>query len=178
MSTHKALAIGALVAAFATPAWAQDKSPNLGREATQAEIAAWDISIGPDGAGLPAGSGTARAGAAVFAEKCAVCHGDKGQGTPNDRLVGGNETIVGPMPAVKTVGSFWPYATTLFDYVRRAMPLPQPQSLTNEEVYAVVAHVLNLNGIVGETDVINADSLPKVKMPNRDNFIMVYPNRK
>jgi cytochrome c len=163
---------------LAAPALAQDKSPNLGRVATPAEIAPWDISIGADGVGLPPGSGTARAGATVYAERCAVCHGDKGQGMPNDRLVGGNETIVGPMPAVKTVGSFWPYATTLFDYVRRAMPWAEPQSLSANDTYAVVAHVLNLNGIVGENDVINAETLPKVRMPNRDGFTWVYPNRK
>ena len=150
--------------------------PDLGREATPAEIAGWDISISPDGGGLPPGGGTAAGGAAVFAAKCQSCHGEKGVGQPNDRLVGGQGTLAGPTP-VRTVGSYWPYATTVFDYVRRAMPYPQPHSLTNDEVYAVTAYLLYLNGVIAEGDVINAQTLPQVKMPNRDNFILAYPPR-
>ena len=148
--------------------------PNLGREATAAEIAAWDMSIPPDGSGLPPGGGTVAAGAAVYAGKCQSCHGEKGAGQPNDRLVGGEGTLAGPTP-VRTVGSYWPYATTVFDYVRRAMPYQQPHSLTDEEVYAVTAYLLYLNGVIAEGDVINAQTLPQVKMPNRDNFILAYP---
>lgn len=144
--------------------------PGLGRSATPEEIAVWDISIGPDGAGLPPGSGTARQGAAVFAEKCAACHGEKGAGKPNDQLVGGVGSLAGDAP-VKTVGSFWPYATTLFDYVRRAMPLIATKSLSDDEVYAVSAYLLQLNGIIDEAAVMNAQTLPKVQMPNRDGFI-------
>jgi mono/diheme cytochrome c family protein len=150
--------------------WAAD-SPNLGRPVTAEEIAAWDISIGPDGAGLPAGSGTAKQGEAVYAAKCLACHGEKGAGKPNDQLVGGQGTIAGDKPAVKTIGSYWPYATTVFDYVRRAMPYIESKSLTNDEVYAVAAYILNLNGIIGEGDTMDAQSLPKVKMPNRDGFV-------
>jgi mono/diheme cytochrome c family protein len=152
------------------------EGPNLGREATPADIAGWDISIPPDGSGLPPGGGTAAAGAAVFAAKCQSCHGEKGAGQPNDRLVGGHGTLAGPAP-VRTVGSYWPYATTVFDYVRRAMPYQQPRSLTDEEVYAVTAYLLHLNGVIAEGDVINAQTLPQVKMPNRDNFILAYPPR-
>jgi mono/diheme cytochrome c family protein len=150
------------------------EGPNLGREATAAEIAGWDISIPPDGSGLPPGSGTVATGAAVYASKCQSCHGEKGAGQPNDRLVGGQGTLAGPTP-VRTVGSYWPYATTVFDYVRRAMPYPQPQSLTNDELYAVTAYLLHLNGVIAESDVMNAQTLPQVKMPNRDNFILAYP---
>jgi cytochrome c len=150
--------------------------PNLGREATPAEIMGWDISIPPDGSGLPPGGGTAAGGVAVFAAKCQSCHGEKGAGQPNDRLVGGQGTLTGATP-VRTVGSYWPYATTVFDYVRRAMPYAQSQSLTNDEVYAVTAYLLYLNGVIAESDVINAQTLPQVKMPNRDNFILVYPPR-
>src|SRR5881398_3181023 len=150
------------------------ESPNLGREATPAQIAGWDISVGPDGVGLPPGSGTAAKGAVVYEQKCQACHGAKGAGQPNDRLVGGQGTLASKAP-VRTVGSYWPYATTVFDYVRRAMPFAQPHSLTDSEVYAVTAYLLNLNGIIGEQDVMSSDSLPKVKMPNRDNFILVYP---
>jgi mono/diheme cytochrome c family protein len=148
--------------------------PNLGREATPAEIAGWDISISPDGSGLPPGSGTSAAGAAVYAAKCQACHGEKGAGQPNDRLVGGHGTLAAPAP-VRTIGSYWPYATTVFDYVRRAMPYQQPQSLTNDEMYAVTAYLLHLNGVIAEGDAMNAQTLPQVKMPNRDNFILAYP---
>lgn len=148
------------------------QSPGLGKPASQDDIAAWDISIGPDGAGLPPGSGTPKQGEALFAAKCQGCHGEKGAGQPNDRLVGGQGSLPGPKPAIKTVGSYWPYATTLFDYVRRAMPLYESKSLSNDEVYAAVAYLLNLNGIIADTDTVDAQSLPKVRMPNRDGFIV------
>ena len=150
------------------------EGPDLGRPATEAQIAGWDISILPDGTGLPPGGGTPAAGAAVYAQKCQACHGDKGVGGPNDRLAGGQGTLTTATP-VRTVGSYWPYATTVFDYVRRAMPYLQPHSLTNDETYAVTAYVLSLNGIIGAQDTMNARTLPKVKMPNRDRFIPAYP---
>jgi S-disulfanyl-L-cysteine oxidoreductase SoxD len=152
------------------------EGPNLGREATPAQIAAWDISVGPDGVGLPPGNGTPAAGAAVYEQKCQACHGAKGAGQPNDRLVGGHGTLASKAP-VRTIGSYWPYATTVFDYVRRSMPYNQSQSLSNDEVYAVTAYLLNLNGIIGDKDEMNAQTLPKVKMPNQPNFIVVYPPR-
>lgn len=170
-----ALALLGLTVTVITPARAAD-GPNLGREATPAEIAGWDISIPPDGSGLPPGAGTAGVGAAVYAAKCQSCHGEKGAGQPNDRLVGGQGTLAGPTP-VKTVGSYWPYATTVFDYLRRSMPYQQSHSLTNDEVYALTAYLLNLNGVIAEGDVMNAQTLPQVKMPNRDNFILAYPPR-
>jgi mono/diheme cytochrome c family protein len=148
------------------------EGPGLGRVATPDEIASWDVSIGPDGAGLPPGRGTPKQGETVFAEKCVACHGEKGAGKPNDQLVGGRGSLSGEQAPVKTVGSFWPYATTLFDYVRRAMPLNAPKSLSNEEVYAVSAYILQLNGIIGEADAMDAQTLPQVQMPNRDGFIV------
>lgn len=174
MFTHKLL-LGAATIGLGLASASAAEGPNLGQPITAQEMAAWDISVGPDGVGLPPGKGTPKEGEAVFAAKCQACHGEKGAGTPNDRLVGGQGTLVGTQPAVKTVGSYWPYATTLFDYVRRAMPLPEPQSLTPDEIYAVSAYILNLNGIIGANDVINAETLPKVKMPNRDSFFVVYP---
>jgi S-disulfanyl-L-cysteine oxidoreductase SoxD len=167
MSMRELIVAGALVA-LSSAAFAE--SPNLGKPISPEDLASWDISVGPDGKGLPPGSGTAKDGEAVFMAKCQACHGAKGAGQPNDRLVGGQGSLPGDKPPVKTVGSFWPYATTLFDYVRRAMPFNQSKSLTNDEVYAVAAYVLNLNGVIGETDVINAQTLPNVKMPNRDGF--------
>jgi S-disulfanyl-L-cysteine oxidoreductase SoxD len=170
-----ALAVVGITVAVMGHAGAAD-GPNLGREATPAQIAGWDISIPPDGTGLPPGSGTVAAGAAVYAARCQSCHGERGAGQPNDRLVGGQGTIAGPTP-VRTVGSYWPYATTVFDYVRRSMPYQAPQSLTNDEVYAVSAYLLHLNGVIAEGDTMNAQTLPRVKLPNRDNFIVTYPQR-
>ncbi len=162
--------LAAAVLVLAAPAVAQ-QSPKLGKPIAAEDLAAWDISIGPDGAGLPAGGGTVKDGEAVFAAKCQACHGEKAAGTPNDRLVGGKGSLPGEKPAVKTVGSYWPYATTLFDYIRRAMPLNESKSLTNDEVYGVVAYLLNLNGIVAEDATMNAQALPKVVMPNREGFV-------
>jgi S-disulfanyl-L-cysteine oxidoreductase SoxD len=168
MFMRELVAAAALVA-LAGAAAAQ--SPNLGKPISPEDLATWDISIGPDGAGLPPGSGTPTQGEAVFAMKCQACHNAKGAGQPNDRLVGGQGTLAGAdKAAVKTVGSYWPYATTLFDYIRRAMPLPQSKSLSNDEVYAVAAYILNLNGVIGETDTLDAKTLPQVKMPNREGF--------
>lgn len=173
MSTSKHLVAAALLASgLATAAFAQE-GPHLGVPVSDADVAAWDISIGPSGVGLPQGSGTASAGAGVYATKCIACHGEKGAGKPSDQLVGGRGTLKDAAP-VRTVGSYWPYATTLFDYIRRAMPWPQPQSLTPDEIYAVTAYILFLNGVVGENDVMNAATLPKVVMPNRDNFDVAY----
>jgi mono/diheme cytochrome c family protein len=160
------LVIAALLALAS--AGARAESPDLGRTVTPDEIAAWDISIDPSGTGLPAGSGNARQGAAIFAAKCAGCHGETGGGKPNDQLVGGSLTAT---PPVKTVGSYWPYATTLFDYIRRAMPLPESKSLHDEEVYALAAYILAQNKIIGEDDVMDAKTLPQVKMPNRQGFV-------
>ena len=157
-------------AVLAAPA-ALAQTPQFGQPIAPADAAPWDISIGPDGAGLPPGRGTVAQGEAVYAAKCQACHGEKGAGRPSDRLVGGIGTLEPGKTPVKTVGSYWPYATTLFDYVRRAMPWNQPKSLTDDEVYAVSAYILNLNGIIGPNDAMDAQSLPKVAMPNRDGFI-------
>ena len=147
----------------------------IGRPATPQEIAGWDIDVSPSGAGLPQGRGDVTEGAATFAEKCAGCHGAHGEGKPMDQLVGGFGTIFDMKPH-KTVGSFWPYATTLFDYVRRAMPLNAPQSLTADQVYAVSAYVLFLNGLVPEDATLDADNLAQIKMPNRDGFVSGHPS--
>ncbi len=148
--------------------------PKLGTPAPEMLIRLFDISIPPDGTGLPAGQATAKQGEAVFMARCAACHGERGEGATNDRIASGIGTLQDEVQTFKTVGSYWPYATTLFDYVRRAMPYNAPLSLTDEEVYAAIAYVLFLSRIVGETDVIDAKSLPAVKMPNRDAFINAY----
>jgi mono/diheme cytochrome c family protein len=176
MCTSKTLALlgaSALVAACTTSGPAPTTpivGPDLGRVATAQEVAAWDISIPPSGAGLPMGSGSPKQGESVYVAKCQTCHGVKGAGKPADPLVGGIGSLASGK-AVLTVGSYWPYATTLFDYIRRAMPTTNPMSLTDSEVYAVTAYVLHLNGIVGEGVVLDAGTLPQVKMPNRDGFV-------
>jgi S-disulfanyl-L-cysteine oxidoreductase SoxD len=141
----------------------------IGRVATPAEIAGWNIDIGRDGSGLPTGSGTVAQGREVFAQQCVACHGDKGQGGVGDRLVGGQGTLPTANP-VRTVGSYWPYAPTLFDYIRRAMPQNAPQSLSNDDVYAVSAYILNLNGLLPDDATLDAKTLAAIKMPNRDHF--------
>jgi mono/diheme cytochrome c family protein len=153
------------------------EGPSLGVPVSAAEIAAMDVSIGPDGAGLPPGSGTPKQGAEVYTTKCVACHGPEGANGINDRLVGGQGTLTSATP-VKTIGSYWPYATTVFDYVRRAMPYPAPHSLSDDETYAVTAYLLHRNGIIGEDDVMDATSLPKVKMPNRGGFISAIPPKR
>jgi cytochrome c len=168
--------LGLAVGLALTGAASAADTPNLGRAAAPDEIAKWDISIGPDGAGLPPGRGTPAEGEAVYAAKCLACHGEKGAGKPNDRLVGGQGTLGSDSP-VKTVGSYWPFATTVFDYVRRAMPLNESKSLSDDEVYAVVAYLLRLNGIIRDGDVMDQQTLPKVRMPNRDGFVLFQPAR-
>jgi len=161
------------VSAFAAGAAIAGEDYGLGRTATPAEIGQWDIDVAPDGAGLPPGEGSVLEGRAVYAIRCASCHGDRGQGGPMDRLAGGVGTTATSKP-VKTVGSFWPYATTLYDFIRRAMPFDSPQSLSPAETYAVCAYVLFLNGLLPENAVLDAKSLPELRMPNRDAFMSAY----
>ena len=149
---------------------AQTPTYGVGRAPTPEEIARWDIAIRPDGLELPEGSGSAVDGKDVYAARCVTCHGATGNEGPEDVLYGGGGTLDSARP-LKTVGSYWPYATTLWDYVNRAMPFDRPSSLSSDAVYGVVAYVLFLNGIVEETDILDATSLPRIRMPNRDGFI-------
>jgi S-disulfanyl-L-cysteine oxidoreductase SoxD len=186
MFTSERGAARALLAGFVALGWVSCASgqsarvpegPKLGVPVSEADAASWNISVGPDGAGLPPGKGTAATGAALYQAKCLACHGEKGAGKPSDQLVGGQGTLR-DANAVRTVGSYWPYATTLFDYIRRAMPYVAPQSLTPDELYSLSAYILYLNGVIGENDEMNASTLPKVKMPNRDNFVSAYSEPK
>jgi len=142
----------------------------LGRPATDQEIQEWNIDVTPTGEGLPLGHGTAKKGAAIFATHCASCHGPTGKEGPMGPLVGGTGTL-GSQNPVKTIGSYWPYATTVYDYVHRAMPFLAPQSLSPEEVYSVVAWLLYQNGIIAEDTILDARSLPGIIMPNRNGFV-------
>jgi cytochrome c len=149
---------------------AQSPTFGVGRPAQPDEITAIDIDVTPDGRGLPPGHGTAAAGKIIYAARCVTCHGATGKEGPQDVLVGGQGTLASPKP-LKTVGSYWPYSTIVFDYVRRAMPFDHPGTLPVDDVYSVTAYVLYLNAIVGEQDVIDQTTLPKVQMPNRDGFV-------
>jgi cytochrome c len=173
---ERRIALAAAVLAISFVGAGAQERYGIGRLATPAEIAGWNIDIGRDGSNLPAGKGSVERGRVVFAEQCAACHGAEGQGGLGDRLVGGQNTLATPKP-VRTVGSYWPYAPTLFDYIRRAMPWPSPRTLSDNEVYALTAYILASNKLIGEGDTMDAKTLPQVKMPNRDNFIIKFPDK-
>ena len=169
---RRALALAAaLLASGAVPA----EGPGLGKPADAALIRMMDLTILPDGKDLPAGRGSVPEGKLVYEAKCLACHGMSGQGQPMDRLTGGLGSLASPTP-VKTVNSYWPYATSLFDYIRRAMPLTSPQTLRADEVYSLVAYILSIDGVVKADVVLDAKSLPAVKMPNRDGFLDWWEN--
>jgi cytochrome c len=149
--------------------------PNLGQPITSGDLASWSINVLPDGTGLPAGSGTSAKGAPIYAQKCAHCHGEQGKGGVNAALVGG--APIKNMDSTRTIANFWPYATTVFDFIRRAMPWQQPRSLSDDEVYSLTAYILAMNKLIGEQDEMNAQTLPKVRMPNRDGFIPRFPEK-
>jgi S-disulfanyl-L-cysteine oxidoreductase SoxD len=178
MSTRNLIVATALALAFgAGPALAQ--SPGLGKPLTEADIKQWDIAVLPDGTNLPPGSGTPAKGAKIFAEKCSACHGDAAKGgvAPFYPALVGGQPLTNGIDTVKTIANYYAYPTTIFDYTRRAMPYNMPRSLTDDEVYSLTAYILALNNFIGQDDVMDANTLPKVKMPNRDNFIMPYPDR-
>ena len=163
----------AIVLSCNSASWSGEKASEyegIGRPATDEEIRAWNIDVFPTGEGLPPGEGTAKQGAPVYAAKCAVCHGPTGTEGPKDRLVGGQNSLKTPKPE-RTIGSYWPYATTLYDYIRRAMPFDAPQSLTPNETYSVIAWLLFQNQIIAEDVVIDAHTLPKIEMPNLNGFV-------
>ena len=164
------VALAVILGLSAGMAMGQTGSLGLGRSASPAEMANWGAIVGPDGDGLPMGGGTAAAGRTIYERRCLACHGATGQEGPDASLAGGRGSLATDQPR-KTVGSYWPVATTLWDYINRAMPFNRPGSLTSDEVYAVVAYVLYLNDLVGEQDRIDAETLPAIAMPNRDGFV-------
>ena len=171
MSMRRPLAFALPFALAAGVAVAAD-GPGLGQKISEGDLALWDISIGPDGAGLPSGSGTAAQGVAIYAQKCEVCHGKDGHGGRNANLTSP------PGRAERTMALYVPHATTIFDFTRRAMPWPSPKTLTADETYAITAYILALNKVIGENEVMSKDTLPKVRMPNRDGFVSRYPDKK
>ena len=180
MKLQKIILISVLIAAgidFLYAESIQDGS-RLGHAISPEEIAKWDISVFPDGEGLPEGEGNVVQGENIYQQKCIACHGENGLGTNvGDQLAGAQMDLTSEYPE-KTIGTYWPYATTIFDVVRRSMPMTAPGSLTNNETYAVTAYLLYLNNIITKDDVMNASTLAKVKMPNVDGFINVYEEEK
>jgi cytochrome c len=172
---RKPFIAAALIAFAAGSSAAVAEGPNLGTPITEADVGAWNLNAMPDGTGMPPGKGTPAEGKVLFAEKCAVCHGDGGKGGRSAALVG--NPPLNTIEAPKTIANFWGYATTVFDFTRRAMPWTQPRSLTNDQVYAIVAYILAENKLIGPNDEMNAQTLPKVKMPNADNFIIRFPDK-
>ena len=166
--------VGALLLAMAcvsvSGAHAQLPTYGVGRQPTTEEVKAWDLTIPADGQGLPPGSGSAALGKRVYEERCASCHGPKGEDPKYNVLVGGHGTLKTDKP-LTTIGSFWAHAPTLWSYINRSQPTDEPGSLTADQVYAVTAYLLHLNGIVGEHDVLDAKTLPQIRMPNRDGFV-------
>jgi mono/diheme cytochrome c family protein len=177
MYTHKLIALAFVLAVSVGPAFAQNSG--LGKPLSENDIKQWDIAILPDGSNLPPGSGTPAKGAKIFAEKCSACHGEGGKGgvAPYYPALVGGQPLTNGIDTVKTIANYYAYATTIFDYTRRAMPYNAPRSLTDDEVYSLTAYILSLNKLIGDDDVMDAKTLPQVKMPNRDNFIMPYPDR-
>lgn len=171
MSTlKKLLAVSAVSVSLAIGLSPLIQAQSLGTPVNESQLQGFDLIAQPDGSGYPAGSGTAMQGKAIFERRCAACHGMNGEGTSgNTRLVGGD--MQSEERPIRTVGSYWPHASTLFDYVQRAMPADAPKSLSSSEVYQVIAYVLNLNGIIEDSLVLNKDSLMQVEMPNKDGFI-------
>jgi mono/diheme cytochrome c family protein len=178
MSMHRSL-IGLVLALAFGAASAFAQNTGLGKPISEADIKQWDIAVLPDGTNLPAGSGTPAQGAKVYAQKCVACHaeGGKGGGAPGAGPLIGGAPLTSGIETAKTIANYYAYATTVFDYIRRSMPFNMPRSLPDDEVYALTAYILSLNKLIGENDVMDAKTLPQVKMPNRDNFIMPYPDR-
>lgn len=172
LSTTLKSAAGAVLILAAANGAAQAGQFGLGREATKAEVASWDIDVRPDGAGLPDGSGSVADGEPLYLEMCAACHGEFAEGgTRFPVLMGGHKTLASIDP-VKTIGSYWPYASTVYDYIYRAMPFGQAQTLTPDQTYAITAYLLYLNDVVPEDFVADKKSLPAVKMPNENGFFL------
>jgi S-disulfanyl-L-cysteine oxidoreductase SoxD len=176
MSTRRSLSTALAITAVLGAGMAVAEAPNLGKPISEADIKAWDITVLPDGTNLPPGSGTVAQGAKLYNEKgCVACHGEGGKGGPNVALA--SDAKLDRIEAPKTIANFWAQATTVFDFIRRAMPWTAPRTLSDDETYALTAYVLYLNKLIGENDVINAQTLPKVKMPNKDNFIIKFPDK-
>ena len=166
-----------ILGALCSSSYATEVGPKLGKLASQKKIKQWDTDIFPNGRGLPKGKGNVTEGKKVYQKYCLSCHGVDGSGDSADELAGAMHSLT-DNPPDKTIGTYWPYATTLFDFTRRSMPLNSPGILSNNQLYAVTAYMLYLNGIVSEDKVLNVNNLAKIKMPNRNGFINIYKKQK
>lgn len=178
MKRLKIILILALIAAGINSLNAEQQGPNLGQAASPEKIAKWDISVFPNGEGLPKGEGSVKQGKKIYQQHCISCHGQDGLGTAaGDQLAGAKMGLTSEYPE-QTIGTYWPYATTLFDVIRRSMPITAPGSLSNEQTYAVTAYLLYLNNIITKDEILNSETLAKVKMPNEEGFVNVYEEEK
>lgn len=176
MSMRKLFLVAAGSAALAFGAgMAPAQTPHLGKPISPSDLGAWDINVLPDGSNLPPGGGKATEGEKIFAQKCVACHGEGGKGGVAARVIGGPPKAT--LDGGKSIGNYWPYATTVFDFIRRSMPWNAPRTLTDQEAYALTAYLLAANKLIGEDEEMNATTLPRVKMPNRDNFVVWFPDR-
>lgn len=174
MSMHKQIIGMLILSTMAISSAADLEGPGLGKSASEEMIMLRNLNVYPDGTGLPTGKGTVAEGQKIFAAQCAVCHGERGIGGSAEELSGGEQGLTGEYPD-KTIGTYWPYATTLFDFIRRSMPLPAPGSLSDNDIYAVTAYLLHVNEVLPEDASIGKHNLAQVKMPNHDGFIWIYP---
>jgi S-disulfanyl-L-cysteine oxidoreductase SoxD len=184
MPTHKLFVLATALTLACTGSTVFGATPNLGKPISNSDLSPWDIDIEPDGTGLPVGSGTSEQGAPIFAEQCSGCHGEGGKGAttttsgaPAAPPVVSDVKRNGIDDTTLTIANYWPYATTLFDYIRRSMPWTSPRSRTDDQVYALTAYILAQNKLIDSKQVINAQTLPKVQMPNSDGFIPRFPGR-
>jgi mono/diheme cytochrome c family protein len=184
MRMHSTVLVSALFSLALAPGVVFGAGPNLGKPISQTDLAPWDIDIEPSGAGLPAGSGMSDQGAAIFADNCAAGHGNGGRGAttttsgaPAAPPVVSDVKRNGIDDTTLSIANYWPYATTLFDYIKRAMPWTSPRTLTDDQVYALTAYILAQNKLIDAKQVINAQTLPAVQMPNRNGFIVRFPER-
>ncbi len=178
MKMKQLILITVLIAAGTSSLFAESKKgPDLGKSVSPEEITGWEISVFPDGEGLPKGEGSVEEGEKIYQQQCIVCHGENGLGETADQLAGAQMGLTSEYPE-QTIGTYWPYATTVFDVIRRSMPMTAPSSLNDNEVYSVTAYLLYLNNLIAKNDVMNSESLPKVKMPNESGFINVYEKEK
>ena len=175
MSMRKFVVAAAVAALALTAGMAAAESPHLGKPISPSDLKPWDLNVLPDGSNLPPGGGKAADGQKIFAEKCAACHGEKGEGGLAARVIGGPPKAT--LDGGKVIANYYPYATTVFDFIRRSMPWSAPRTLTDQEVYALTAYILAANKLIPEDQEMNATTLPQVKMPNRDNFVVWFPDK-
>lgn len=166
-----------LMATVSTPAGSEEPTPDLGQPAPETLVKGWNLSVFPDGRGLPEGAGSVAEGKKIYNQECVACHAERGAGGSGDRLANAEMGLTDEYPQ-KTIANYWPYATTLFDFIRRSMPMHNPGSLNDDEVYALTAYLLSLDGIIDKNTVLDRQTLSKINMPNEDGFIRAWQGQR